>query len=80
MPLFYFHFGDDDGSDFDDGIEFPSIEAAYLGAYHAAIDLWAEARHQGRDLSGERFIIRDAQGQVVLELPLVEVLGSNTAS
>jgi hypothetical protein len=80
MPLFYFHFGDDDGSGDDDGIEFPSIEAAYLDAYHAAIDMWAEARHQGRDPGFDCFIIKDAQGQVVLELPFVEVLGSNTAS
>jgi hypothetical protein len=80
MPLFYFHVGDDDGSDGDDGIEFRSIEAAYLDAYHAAIDMWAEARHQGRDPGFDRFIIKDAQGQVVLELPFVGVLGSNTAS
>jgi hypothetical protein len=42
--------------------------------------MWAEARHQGRDPGFDRFIIKDAQGQVVLELPFVEVLGSNTAS
>ena len=64
----------------DDGIEFSSVEAAYLDAYHAGIDMWAEARRQGRDPGFDRFIIKDAQGQVVLELPFVEVLGSNTTS
>lgn len=61
MPLFYFDFreGDDDGGlELDqDGIDFPSIEA-----YHAAIDIWAEARHKGRDLSRCWFVIRDAAG------------------
>lgn len=55
--------------------EFPTIEAAYIDAYHAAIDIRAEARQQGRDLSHHRFVIRDATGSVVLELPFAEVLG-----
>jgi hypothetical protein len=57
-----------------EGIEFPSIEAAYLDAYHAAIDMWADARHKGRDLSRHGFVIRDAAGQPVMELPIAEVL------
>jgi hypothetical protein len=70
-------YGDDDGGcDPDEcGIEFPTIDAAYINAYHAAIDLWAEGRHKGRDLSHHRFEIRDAAGNIVLELPFTEVLG-----
>ena len=75
MPLFYFDFGDDNGSGADDGIEFPSIEAAYLVAYHAAIDMWAEARHVGRDLSGHQFFIRDENGRVLVELSFAEAVG-----
>ena len=78
MPLFFFDYGEDDGGGLEldqDGMEFPNIEAAYLDAYHAAIDMWAEARHQGREVGHHRFIISDAQRQVLLELPFAEVLG-----
>ena len=57
------------------GIDLPDLEAAYLAAYHAAIDMWAEARHEGRDLRRHRFEIRWAERGLVLELPFTEVLG-----
>lgn len=78
MPLFFFDYWDgDDGRYPDtDGSEFPDIEAAYIDAYHSAIDMWAEARHEGRDLSRHRFEIRDATGNIVMELPFTEVLGT----
>ena len=64
MPYFFFDFCDDEGRDEDtDGIEFPNIEAAYLDAYHSVIDIWAEARHEGRDVSRHRFEIRDTTGR-----------------
>jgi hypothetical protein len=77
MPLFFFDYGDDDdGFEPDEsGIEFPNIEATYVDAYHAAIDMWAEAGHGGHDLSRHRFEIRDASGRIILELPFSEVLG-----
>jgi hypothetical protein len=74
MPKFYFEFGDEDGG-FDsdpDGIEFPNLEAAYLDAYHSAIDMWAECRHRGKDLRGHQFLIKDSFGRVLVELPLSE--------
>jgi Domain of unknown function (DUF6894) len=80
MPLFFFDYDTDDGG-FDpdpDGIEFPSIEAAYLNAYHSAIDIWAESRHRGQDVSGHRFVIKDEFGRVLVELPLSEALGRRT--
>jgi hypothetical protein len=77
MPLFFFDYFDEDGRDLDtDGIEFPDIEAAYIDAYHSVIDIWAEARHEGRDLRRHRFEIRDATGNIVMELPFSEVLGA----
>jgi hypothetical protein len=47
MPVFYVDYRRDDGGleTDEDGLEFPNIEAAYLDAYHSAIDMWAEARH-----------------------------------
>ena len=38
--------------------------------------MWAEARHQGHDLIGRRFVIKDERGRVLLELPFAEVLGA----
>jgi Domain of unknown function (DUF6894) len=75
MPLFFFDYYDKDERDLDtDGIEFPDMEAAYLDAYHSAMDMWAEARHEGRDVSHHRFEIRDATGNIVVVLPFTEVL------
>ena len=76
--LFYFDMGDDDGGHNPDldGLEFDNLEAAYIDAYHSAIDMWAEARHRGRDLSNECFVIKGATGNVLLELPFSEVLGN----
>ena len=76
MHVFFFDYcDDDDGRDPDiDGIDFPDIEAAYIDAYHSVIDMWAEARHEGRDLSRYRLEIKDATGTLVMELPFTEVL------
>ena len=77
MPQFYFDYRHHCGrlETDDEGIDLPDLNAAYLAAYHAAIDMWAEARHEGRDLSRHRFEIRSAQPGVLLELPFAEVLG-----
>jgi hypothetical protein len=73
MPLFFFHYCDDEGDEPDElGIELPNLETAHLEARRAAIDMWAEAQHEGRDLSRHRFVIRDAIGNIVLELPLAQ--------
>ena len=78
MPLFYFDLGDDDGGyDPDrDGLEFDDLEAAYIEAYHSAIDMWAEARHRGTNLGHQCFVIKDMTGTVLLKLPFSQVLGS----
>jgi hypothetical protein len=77
MPYFFFDYCDDEERDEDtDGIEFPNIEAAYLDAYHSVIDIWAEARHEGRDVIRHRIVIRDTTGSIVMELPFGEVLGA----
>jgi hypothetical protein len=77
MPLFFFDYHDDDGGlDEDkDGLEFPNMEAAYIDAFHSAIDMWVEAKHQGRNLTQHRFIVTDAEGRMLFELPFAEVLG-----
>ena len=76
MPVFYVDYCRDDGGleTDEDGLEFPNIEAAYLDAYHSAIEIWAESRHAGRDLSGHQFLIRDENGRVLVELPFAEAV------
>jgi hypothetical protein len=78
MPVFYVDYRRDDGGleTDEDGVEFPNIEAAYLDAYHSAIDMWAEFRHVGRNLSGHQFLIRDENGRVLVELPFAEAVGA----
>lgn len=49
MPRFHFDYRDGDGSveRDEEGIEFPSLEAACFDARLAIIDMWAEARRRG---------------------------------
>jgi hypothetical protein len=46
-----------------------------VDAFHTAIDMWAEARHQGRNLFIHRFQIKDEGGRILMDLPFAEVLG-----
>ena len=76
MAQFYFDYRDNQGRlDTDEtGIEFPDLETAYLDAYRAAIDMWAESRRCGDNLGSASFTIRDRNG-VLVELPFAEALG-----
>ena len=78
MPQFFFDYRDKRGNlqQDTDGIDLPDADAAYLEAYRAAIDIWAEARRKGRDPGHGRFEIRNGSGDIVLELPFSEALGS----
>ena len=56
------------------GIDLPDFESAYLEAHRAAIDMWIEARREGRKPAYRCFEIRDAQDRMVTEIPFSEVL------
>jgi hypothetical protein len=77
MPLFFFDYHDDQGGvGLDElGIDLPDFETAYREAYRAAIDMWAEARREGRDPGGALFVIRNSTGDAVEELPFAEAVG-----
>jgi Domain of unknown function (DUF6894) len=77
MPQFFFDYRDERGNiqHDTDGLDLPDADAAYLEAYRAAIDIWAEARHVGRDPGRGMFEIRNLSGCVVVELPFTEALG-----
>ncbi len=76
MPRFFFDYRDKRGvlAPDEDGLDLPDFETAYLEAYRAAIDMWAEARREGHDPGAACFEIKDQHGNAVLELPIAEVL------
>lgn len=75
MPLFFFHLRTPSGTDQDDlGIEFPSLECAYLEAYRAIPDLVAELLREGSDPLIPIFVIADAGGTTLMELPFAEAV------
>jgi hypothetical protein len=62
------------------GLELPDVEAAYLEAHRAAIDIWSEACREGRKPDYRCFEIRDSEGRVVVELPFTEALSIGAKS
>ena len=79
MPRFYFHLLDDKGMSCDcDGIDFPSLDEAYLEAFRAATDLWRELMLARKDPRAHKFEIADSSGNVLLVLPFAEVLEASS--
>jgi hypothetical protein len=77
MPKFFFDLRYRGGDlDLDDvGLDLADFEAAYLEAHCAAIEMWAEARSEGRKPTYDYFVIRDVSNRIVLELPFSEAVG-----
>ena len=77
IPRFYFRLRCGSTVEDDDtGIEFASLEVAYLEAFRAARDIWHELLVQRRDPRQYGFEICDPAGRLLLDLPFVEVLES----
>ena len=75
MPHFFFDLTTPDDFEPDGvGVTFPSLEAAYLSANQAAVDMSIEMLRERRDPSGYRFDVRDQDGRMVMEIPFSEVL------
>src|SRR5215471_18575194 len=75
MPQFFFHFQQHGVLIQDDiGTDLPSAEEAYLEAFRAARELWAEMLLDREDPITCCFDVQDAQGQPLFVLPFVEVL------
>ncbi len=74
MPKYYFHLRGPDGLDNDDeGLDFASVEAAYLEAIKAVPgmgSIWPPLRRTNR----YGFEIADARGTVLMAVPFAEVL------
>ena len=81
MPRFYFHFAKGREIEQDpDGLEFPDLEAAYLDAFRAAREMWAEMLERQEDPRELAFQIYDDGGRLLLTLPFAEVLQATKSS
>ena len=77
MPRFHFNFTDARSRTLDeDGTEFGDLNLAYLDAFRAAQEIWAEYLKARRDPRECAFEITDAAGNVLMILPFTEVLES----
>jgi hypothetical protein len=75
MPRYFFHLCAPDAYSPDDlGVEFSGIEAAYLGAYQAALEMSIEMLRDRVDPARHSFEIADQAGQLLFELPFSEVM------
>lgn len=75
LPLFLFHLRTPDGLEEDDlGIELPDVEHAYLEAYRAIPETVVDLMRQGVEARDHVFVIADAEGAVLMEVPLSEPL------
>ena len=75
MPHYFFHLSAPGAYSSDDvGIEYPHVEAAYLGAYQAALDISLELMRERTDPGRHAFEIMDQAGQLLFELPFSEVM------
>ena len=79
MPRFFFDFhqGADRRPD-TEGIEFASVEQAYLEAVRAVQDMWSEFLRQRQDPRRCVFEICNDQHELLLVLPFREVMDSCT--
>jgi hypothetical protein len=58
----------------DEGVEFPSLKAAYEDATQAAVDMSMDACCSGQCATQDAFEIRDESGRVLAVLPFAEAL------
>ena len=75
MALFFFHFSDDETRTSDDvGLEFATVEQAYLEAVAAAQAMWPELLAARRNPLNCAFDIADANGEVLFHVPFGELV------
>ena len=75
VPRFYLDVLDGDQVIQDlEGIDFADLQTALAEASQGARDLVAHGIMQNEDVSGQSFVIRDEQGEVVTTVPFRETL------
>lgn len=75
MPLFFFHLRTPEGLDPDEnGLMMPDLETAYLEACDSIPDMAADLVHKGLSPMPFSFVIADAAGETLMEVPFAERL------
>jgi len=75
MPRFFFDFLQADERKPDpEGVEFASVEEAYLEAFHGAEEMWGALLKQRCDPRRCRFEVRDSNRNLLFIFPFQEVL------
>jgi hypothetical protein len=75
MARFYFHLVSPGSYCPDDvGSEFPDVEAAYMEAWQAALEMGCEMLKERRDPCRHQFEIADDQGRFLMEVPFSEAM------
>ena len=75
MPRFFFDLATPGGLERDDlGVTFAGVEAAYVDACRAALEISMDMLRERQDPGRHRFEVRDERAALVLEIPFTEVL------
>ena len=78
MPLYFFDLASPGKIEIDEsGIEFSDLEAAYLDACRAVLEISGEMVQARRDPTDHRFEVRDTHGRALLDIPFIEMLRSS---
>jgi hypothetical protein len=81
MPRYFFHLAMPGSYSQDEvGVEFSGVEAAYLGAHQAALDMSIEMLRQRIDPVRHSFEITAESGELLFELPFSEVMRPSAKS
>ncbi len=81
MALFFFNLVSPGGFEVDEiGSELPNVEAAYLEARAAAVEISADMMHNNRDPSGYQFEIVDTERRFLMDFPFSELLRPRATS
>jgi hypothetical protein len=75
MPRFFFNLSSEGNVSIDEtGMDFPSLESAYLDACEAILEIGIEKLRTRKDPSKDMFEIADGQRNVLMQVPFFEVL------
>jgi hypothetical protein len=75
MPRFFFNLSSEGNVSMDEtGMDFPSLETAYLDACEAILEMGIEKLRARQDPSKDMFEIADGQRNVLMQVPFSEAL------